>query len=552
MNKHSPRTVFAFFVFLLTSVVVVAQPGTYAIKDARIVTVSGVEIPNGTVVVRGGLIESVGANAKIPADATIIEGKGLVVYPGFIDTYSSYGLPLASQSGNRSRGTGAVSESSNSNYTDGLRPDDYAGDTLKAGDAQFENQRNNGFTTALTVKDDGIFNGYSAVINLAGDSVSRMIISPYFAEHVSYRTERGFNFPTSLMGTFAAIRQMFYDAKRLDEIKAQYAKDPKGIKRPEADPALEALIPIVRGEKPIVFNANSEREIIRTLDLAKEFGLKAVIAGGEEAGNVAERLKAANVPVLLGLDFPTRTEPESADAEPEPMRLLRLRAEVPKVAGKLKAAGVRFAFQTGGAKDLKKVFDNAESTTKFGITKADVVRAFTLDAATLLGVDSVLGSVEQGKIANLVVMNGELFAKNNSIHYVFVDGTMFELPTKQNKPEKTEGKEISAQNLSGEWNITVSAPEQNIEIILKLEQSGNLLSGTMNSALFGSIPIKNGKATAEGFTFDADVPFGGVTMNVTCIGKVSGDKVEGSAGTNQGSIPFSGKRLPTKKGGRVK
>jgi imidazolonepropionase-like amidohydrolase len=195
---------------------------TYAITGARIVTVSGAPIENGTIVVRDGLIESIGANAKAPADAQTFNGAGLTVYPGFFDTLTNLGLQATPTRAPGAGGQGAAQSTatvSNSNYAEGLRPEEAAFDGLKASEAQFEANRNAGFTTVLTVGREGIFNGQSAVINLAGASVSEMVVKPAFAEHFTFTTLRGSQYPSSLLGTFSAFRQMLLDAQRLQEIQ---------------------------------------------------------------------------------------------------------------------------------------------------------------------------------------------------------------------------------------------------------------------------------------------------------------------------------------------
>lgn len=543
MKKHFLRFSIAIFAFVSLAVSVNAQDGVYAITNARVVTVSGAAIPNGTVVIRDGLIESVGSGVKVPADAEVFDGKGLTVYPGFFDSDTNLGVP-------RSRGNAAQNQNqskSNSNYPAVLRPERMAAEKLKAGEAQFSNQRNNGFTTVLTRYTDGIFNGQSAVINLAGESVSSMIVKPTFAQHVTYRTNRGGIFPTSLMGTFAALRQMFYDAKRLDEIKKAYAKNPRGMKRPEADPSLEALIPVVNGQMPIVFNANSERQIIRSLDLAKEFNLKLIIAGGREAGKVANRLKAQNASVLLSLNFPKRTLSENKEADPEPLSTLRMRVEVPKAAAKLRQAGVKFAFFSGGLKNIKDFFKNAEETTTNGLPKNAAIRAMTLNAAEILGVDNQLGSIEKGKIANLVVMKGDVFAKDKRITHVFVDGKLFEQkkpPKKKAGSKPSAGGDAKAAQVGGTWNLTIEPPGQTIDAVLTLNQQGDVLTGKISSSLFGDATIRNGKATEDGFTFDVTLSVGGQDIEVSFAGTVTGGKVEGTADTAQGPAAFSGTKNP--------
>ena len=542
MNKYLLRFVVATFAFISLGLVVYGQTGSYAITNARIVTVSGSNISNGTVVIRDGLIESVGANIKVPTDAKIFDGKGLTVYPGFIDTYTNLGIQKAAP---RPTGGARNQTSSVSNYPAGLRPEQMAADRLKSGDAQFKSQRNNGFTTALTVDSNGIFQGQSAIINLAGDSVSSMLLRSSFAQHVTFRTIRG-SYPGALLGTFSALRQMFLDAKRLDTIKKAYSRNPRGMKRPEADPSLEALIPVVTGKSQIVFTANTERQIIRALNLAKEFNLKAVISGGMESWKVADRLKAANVPVLLSLNFPKRTLSASKDADPESMDTLRLRVRVPKNAATLKQAGVKFAFQSGGLKNLKDYFTNAMEATKNGLQKADAIRAMTLSSAEILGVDNQLGSIEKGKIANLVVTKGDIFAKDKAVTHVFVDGKLFEQPKKKAKKKTDSGKDTSGEiaKVGGTWKLTVEPPGQSIEVTLTLDQQGDTITGTLNSPLFGNVQIKNGKVTEDGMNFEATVSVGGQELDVSFAGKVDGNKVEGTVDSAQGPVAFSGTKNP--------
>ena len=551
MKNISLRFSAAIFGFIAFSLSVSAQTRTdvFAVTNAQIVTVSGPNLAKGTIVVRDGLIEAVGENVKIPADARIIDGSGLVVYPGFFDSYTSLGIADAAPLPPRTPGlppSSAQQTPSNSNYADGLQPDQMAANQLKAGDAQFETQRNAGITTALTVSKDGIFNGESALINLSGDVVSGMIVKSPVAEHITFTTLRTGGYPVSLLGTFSALRQMFLDAQRLQTIQKMYEKDPRGIKRPAADKSLEALIPLLNREMPVVFNANKEIEIIRALDFAREFNLKAIISGGQEAGKVAARLKAQNVPVLLSLDFPKRTASASAEADPEPIQLLRLRAETPKTAALLMQAGVKFAFQSGGMKNIADFLTNANEAVKNGLSKNDAIRAMTLNSAEIFGVENRLGSIEKGKIANLVVVKGDVFDKSKIIRQVFVDGKLFE----PKAPAKTDGKTPgvttqpgTAAAVGGNYKVNIEVPGQPIEGTLNFTQQNENLTGTFQSQL-GSVPIKDGKVTAEGFTFNITVQFGGSEVDVIVKGTVTGNQINGTFASPQGTIPFSGTKTP--------
>lgn len=233
------------------------------------------------------------------------------------------------------------------------------------------------------------------------------------------------------MGVFAQLRQELLDAQRYRDLSAAYARNPRGMTRPDHDPTLEALQPVLAGTVPVVLAANSAREITRALDLAKEFGLRPIIAGGREAYLVADRLRAENVPVLLEIDFPRRTAPTggrgsaSEDQPPEQMNVLRDRVELPKSPGRLAAAGVRFAISSGN--DYADFLANARHAIAAGLDPARALRALTIDPATLLGVADRLGTLEVGKIANLTVVKGQLFDESAKVTRLFVDGQQIEI-----------------------------------------------------------------------------------------------------------------------------
>ncbi|MDQ3320943.1 MAG: amidohydrolase family protein [Acidobacteriota bacterium] len=547
----------ALFATAVLSLSVFAQnrAETFAITNARIVTVSGAPIERGTIILRGGLIESVGANVRVPADARVIDGAGLTVYPGFFDAYTNLGLAPAALTLPRPATPGVVQiqqaqqaaqPQSNSNYPNGLQPEKSVVEQLRAGEAQFETARSNGFTTALTVGREGIFNGQSALINLAGDSVSAMIVRAPVAEHVTFRT-LGNVYPQSLLGTFSAMRQMFFDAQRFDQMKKMYDANPRGIRRPEADASLEALLPVINGTMPIVFNANTEREIVRVLDLAQQFNLKAIISGGQEAWKQSARLKRQNVPVLLSLNFPKRTAVASPEADAETVEILRLRAETPKGAARLAQAGVKFAFQSGALTNLSDFLANANKATENGLTREAALRAMTLSAAEIFDVGNRLGSIETGKIANLVVSRGDVFAKDKTITHVFVDGKLFEQKDKPKMPPTPPGTTAPTtrglQAVGGTWSINVELPGQPIPGTLSFVQQDKTLTGSLQTQ-FGTSQITDGEVTADGFRFTATIDFAGNTRELVVNGRVNGNQISGTFTTSEGAIPFSGTRNP--------
>jgi imidazolonepropionase-like amidohydrolase len=519
---------------------------TVAITNARIVTVSGATVEKGTIVVRDGLIESVGADAKVPGDARVMDGTGLTVYPGFIDALTNLGTQQAQA---RPQGPPQIvaaptPPASSANYPVAMQPEKYVFDELRPGEAQFESPRSAGFTTAVTVGREGVFNGQSVVINLAGDSVSAMIVRAPFAQHFTFRTVPG-AYPGSLIGTFAAFRQMMLDARRQQELEKSYAANPRGMRRPDGDRSLEALYPVVNGTMPVVFNANSENEIVRALDLAKELGLRAIIAGGQEAWKVADRLRSMNVPVLLSLNFPKRTAVASPDADPESLEVLRMRAATPKGPGILAQKGVRFAFQSGGMTSLGDFFANAAKAAENGLSKEAAVRAMTLSSAEILGIEDRLGSLEPGKIANLTVTRGDVLSKDRAVTHVFIDGRLFEQKPRPQTPSPAGGGTApTAAQVGGSWKITIEVPGQTLEGTLTFIQQGATITGTLTTEATGSSPVKDGKVSGESVSFSATVSMGGTSFDISVTGKVAGNQISGTIDSPQGAVPFSGSRVP--------
>jgi imidazolonepropionase-like amidohydrolase len=412
---------------------------TYAITNARLVPVSGPVIERGTIVIRDGLITAVGGNVTVPADARVIDGNGLTVYPGLIDSNTNLGIPQPSPPAGAPRGGGGgggfgfqsgpapMASAVNSSQPPGLQPEIRVEDYLRTGGAEIESARNAGITTALSVPRSGILMGQSALINLSGDEVQAMVVRAPVAMHIGFRPLQGGQFPNSLMGVFAAIRQMFLDAQRYQEAQKVYARSPRGIKRPEQDKSLEALLPALNRELPVVFHADRQREIERAVGLAQEFKLRAIIAGGEEAWMVADRLREAQIPVLLSLNFPRRTTSAAPEADPEPLRILRERVEAPKCAARLATARVRFAFQSGSMTTIDDFRGNAAKAVENGLPADEAIKALTFGGADILGVSDRLGSLETGKIANLTITRGGLLDRNARIAYVFIDGRQVDL-----------------------------------------------------------------------------------------------------------------------------
>ncbi|MBV9762646.1 MAG: amidohydrolase family protein [Acidobacteriaceae bacterium] len=443
-------------VFTAAWTVAAAVPSAIAIRDAHVVTVSGADLPKATVLVRDGLIQDVGPNLSIPGDAWVIDGSGLTVYPGFIDALSTWGLPGAAATPARTAAgvaptpappaapvpaTPATGIEPPPRHGPEDRPQNHsferAADMVTPSDTRLAAARAAGFTTAATFPNQGIFEGLGAMIDLAGERGRDMIVAQPIGQQILFRTS-GFGrsgFPNSLMGNIAYVRQLFLDLNHYKEAQQLYAAHPSGSRRPQYDHDLEGL-----AESPrLLLPADEEQQIDRILNFGRELKQPFVLYGLHEAFERVDELKQARVPAIVSLKWPEKPK-DSDPAEIPDYRQLRIRRDAPGVPGLLAKAGVEFAFYSDGvdaAPDLKKALKKAVDA---GLSRADAIRALTLSPARIYGLDDRLGSIEKGKIANLVVMKGDAFDDKTTVEYVFIDGAQFE-PSKdlQKPPANKEG-----------------------------------------------------------------------------------------------------------------
>lgn len=410
-------------------------PRTYAVTGARIVTAVGPVVENGTVVLRDGIIEAVGPAVKAPPDAVTIDGKGLTVYPGLIDMGTAAGLSSPAAGPSRDARTRMDGERERRHAL--LRTQLDAASLLKPDAPELARFAAAGITSVLATPPGQGIRGRSALLNVAAaedpaqigqvanERAGMFVVKAPVALHVSFFGREGFDvYPTSLMGAIAFVRQAFLDAGAYREQMAKQAR-PNAGPPPAHDPALEALQPALSGEMPVAIEASNGVEIRRALALARELELSPIVVGAVGAAETTADLKAAGAKVIYSLEYPVRPSSLAPGAD-EPVRVLRERAEAPKVPAALQRAGVPFAFASSGLRDPADFVRNAAKAVKAGLPADAAVRALTIDAARIAGVAASLGSLEKGKRANLIVTEGDLFDEGK-VRHVFVDGRLLAL-----------------------------------------------------------------------------------------------------------------------------
>ncbi|HEX2443813.1 MAG TPA: amidohydrolase family protein [Vicinamibacterales bacterium] len=406
-------------------------PFAYAIRGARIVTAAGAPIASGTIVLRGGLVESIGADVAVPGDARVVDGAGLTVYPGLIDMGTAAGIELP-RAGSQEFKTTEEAERYKRDQI--LRPQLEAAEHIRPDAPGLTSLASVGITSVLATPSGEVVKGRSALVNVTApeedpqigavaDARSGLVIlrAPV-ALHVEFTERpRGDGYPASLMGVIAFVRQAFLDGQHHQAAADQYQRVKAGVTRPVFNPALDALQPALAGKMPVAFEADTTREILRALKMAAEFKLDPIVTGAREADQVAADLKARNARVILSLNYPTRPRTLAPDAD-ESVRALRDRSAAPKTAAALEKAGILFAFESDGLKESKDFVKNAARAVKDGLAPDAAVRALTINAARIAGAGERLGSLEKGKIANVLVMEGDLFDEKAKVKHVFIDG----------------------------------------------------------------------------------------------------------------------------------
>ena len=479
------------------------QPSVYALENVSATIGRENTIANATIVLRNGVIEAIGpaTDVGVPFDAERIDGTDLHAYAGFIDGYSTDGVGVGAD---RSRtGEGQVVDygsfalgATPPDNRNGLTPEFRVADVLSLDDKIASTRRDVGFASMLVAPGGGIATGQSALVSLNGRPRREIIIQTPVALHVSLSSTGSRGYPSTLMGYVAHLRQAMIDAKHHQALWEHYREH--GGSRPPVDPALQQLRLAQTGKLPVSWEANTRDEIHRALDLAEEFGFRPVIVGGREAWRVADRLAAADVAVVLRIDFPeepksgnnvggrrtglsnlsvdelqerlkrpglpesirTRIEQrleelkESADQSeamkdkrklPESPRLLaearRRWQERIKGAAVLSDKGVLFCFTTQGHHKPSEWAEHLRQCIEQGLSPEVALEALTTGAAEILGVSNRFGRLAQGYAAHVVAFDKPFHEAEAKLRYAFIDLDKFELNVPAGEVESTTDEE---------------------------------------------------------------------------------------------------------------
>lgn len=387
-----------------------ARNGKFALTNAKIYTVTNGIIENGTIVINGGVIEAVGANVTIPADAEVIDCKGREIYPGMIDGGTTLGLSEI----------GSIAEANDTREFGALTPQMEALTAVNPNSVAIPVTRVSGVTTVWTMPRGGSLAGTAAAINLFGYTPDQMYAGARGIVMTFPSTGGGRRFRR--LSPEEAKKRQERALKTLDDAwdKAELYAKIENSEEVRSYPEIEALVPVVKGELMLFIEANAAKDITAAIDWVKERGYKKVVLTGVAEGwRVADQIAASGLSVITGpvQAIPTRQSDSFDAAYANP--------------GIMSQAGVKVALRTMEAENVRNLPYHAGFAAAYGMGREEALKAITINAAEILGIGDQVGSIEVGKKANIFVATGDPFETATKITELFIDGYKVPMTSRQ-------------------------------------------------------------------------------------------------------------------------
>lgn len=519
-----------------------AATRTYAITNATIIQSPGKMMEEGTIVITDGLITAVGKNVSIPKNAEVIDGTDMFVYPGFIDGMSNTG---ADRPEGLERPDNLFTPDPPNDYA-GITPEHHVVQQIKTDENSIAAMRKVGFTVSHTVPYGRMLPGSGALILLRDvDHPDEMILSEDVSMFTQFVGAPG-AYPGNTLGIMAKFRDLYRNADYSKQHSELYASNPAGIERPTRDRVSEAFYPVVAKKKPIFYDASNSLEARRAMRLQNELGFSLVLGNLQEGWDLAEEIKKSGSKVFMSLDLPKEPkDSKDEDKSEETKKLEERRMEFYKkyVAqySELKNAGIKFGFSTIDTRgnDVK---DNLLTIIENGLSEDDALAALTTNAADLLGISAITGTLDEGKLGNVMVTNAPYFEKDSQIKFVFVDGDKHEYEIKEKKKKSENATEASTEGASsivGTWNYSFTTPQGEQSGTMVIKKDGDFYTGVLtsddgtpdNDML--NISFVNGALDFE-FAVDA----GGQSIDIVVNGTVTGNEYEAEASVTAFNVSF--------------
>lgn len=527
----------------------VPAPAAYALRNVTLVSAAGVRTPGMTVIVRGQRIEAIGSNLQLPADAEVLAGDSLLLYPGIVDAWGTVKHTFPKDSVDRAR----VRSWDPPRSLQGFMPHREVVSVLEPSENELAELRKKGVVAVAVQPAEGLMPGRGALLLLRSKATSpaALAVRPTLGPVLSFRGGRGM-YPSTGMAVPTFYRQTLIDAQR----RAQLVSNaPRGSVPPAFDADYAVLQEIIGGGAPAFFQVDAAEQIRHVLRLSEEFRLRPVIMGGAEAWQVADELKRRDVPVIVSLDFPKPrrwkpdAKPDTAKADsakqqetsPAAVREQRTLEAQYANAGRLAAAGVRIALASGGKADIR---EGARKAIEHGLGEAAALRAVTATPAALFGIERV-AEPAAGQPATFIVTTGPLFDAKSKVAYTFVEGVLERGAAPGAKSDTAKGGAGAQASLTGEWDFEVRAGVgEAVNGEMKLTQDGEKLTGTVALGEFGTASITSGTISGDKVNLTLSINAGGQQLNLQLNGSYDGTSMTGTGTSPMGPFDWTARRNP--------
>ena len=534
---------FVFLVCLLEAQDIPRVSNAYLIKGALITTSPESAPLLQDILIKDGIIQEVGPNIKASIVARIIQADSMYMYPGFIAAASHIGITKPKEPSSPPKVE-----------RPGYPPNNLAGITPEAKSAEFYNgqegsiasMRKLGFSISHSMPYGKMLPGQTSIISLNGKSFNEAAIAEDFGQYAQFKGASSM-FPATTIGVMAKWRELYRNAELASEHTERYQKQARNLKRPNQDPATMALIPLTEGKQSVFFHAEEHVDIQRALQLQKELGFKEVIVEAKRGEMSIKKAKDRGVKILVSLDLPKEMKQDSskdATVQKDENSLLqeRKRTAITKYetsGASLTKSGLTAGFSFMEVKS-KDIYPNIRRLIANGMTVESALAHLTTLPAKLLNIDNIAGTLEKGKIANLIISNKPIFEKGALVNMVMVDGTLHKIKAKKKKNENREGI-----NIEGIWSYTIEVPglESNGNLEFKKVEESYNLNMTNNTTPGKTYELTDQTLDGSSLSYSVDINVEETAIKLEVEITFDGDAFDGSVDVGEfGTFPITGQK----------
>ncbi len=537
---------------------------SYVIKEVHIIASPVAQPIFGNIVIEDGLITGIGRGLIGPYDAIHIEGDSMYAYAALIDAMSHSGIPKKEKEERPD-----VKDPGNpSDDVAGILPGRSVTDLMDVNKKTMSDLRKSGFGICHVVPQGNMLPGQGAIMLTHGDDISGRLLMENASLYAQFSSSRGV-FPATIIGIMAKWRELYHQAESAKKHEGKYSINKSGMVRPTYSKTIEAMYPVIEKRLPVFFRTSKSLDVHRAMTLYDELGFDIVLAELKQGWRNLDEIKSKNIPVLLSTDLPKeekkkKDEKEKKDKEKdkkidkdkkdekkdkeedsEEIKLFKERKsksvdEYVSQAAAFEKAGIPFGFSFIKGKH-KDVHASIRRMIEKGLSEKAALSALTTYPAKLLSISSVVGTLEIGKIANVIITTKPYFDEKSKIKYVFVDGAKEEYEVKEKK-KKSDG---DSSGIDGEWEFTVEGPTGSETQTMTIEKTGDTYKVSMaGSENMPPTVIEDVELDGNVMNYKFDIEDGGFSFTVEIALEFDGDEMEGSATAGDfGSFPIEGSKV---------